>query len=109
ISPQARRTILSDGSSKPDFGAFTRWVASHYSASACEQAPAHRNALLSAARIARDANLRTQNKSQDVPRGPLEVLHLMAAASMDVNARTPELTTARGFRVTLSYDDTSSD
>jgi hypothetical protein len=37
--------------------------------------------------------------------GHLEVLQLLAAADKSDSSRLPELTTARGFRVTLAYEE----
>ncbi len=100
-------------STPPDFDEFARWVASQ---SAPGAASADRyTTLLDAAREARDEFLsaaevaKTTSPVRNEPnRGTLEVLHLLAAASTDDTGRPPELTTARGFRVTLAYDEGQS-
>jgi hypothetical protein len=73
-----------------------------------EAAPTHYEGALAAAREARAevlnaaASLRPPAAASRGAR--IEVLRLLAAA--DPNAtRPPELTTARGFRVTLAYDE----
>lgn len=93
-------------STPPEIERFARWLASRAGASAAN--PETYQRLLSAARVARDEAIRTTMSASQLsqlvprPRG-VEVLHLLAAATDD-SARPPELTTARGFRVTLSYD-----
>jgi hypothetical protein len=92
----------------PDFEQFAKWAAS-------QSRPRPVNAdsyerLLTAARATRDEYLRIVEAV-----GPtamvkesghhVEVLQLLAAASVEEVTRPPELTTARGFRVTLAYDD----
>lgn len=87
----------------PDFDALTRWVAARGKAAAPAQARAQApQALLDAARAARDAmraSVRLENP------GNIEVLELLAAASRDEESTLPEMTTARGFRVSLVYDE----
>jgi hypothetical protein len=66
--------------------------------------------LLSAARAARDEHLCAVEAAAAAPlvkdpRNNIEVLQLLAAASTDESTRPPALTTARGFRVTLAYDE----
>jgi hypothetical protein len=98
----------------PDLQEFNRWLARKADASAASTEAYQR--LLSAARAARDEAISTTTAagklSQLVPRcRSVEVLQLLAAATAataataDDSARPPELTTARGFRVTLAYDD----
>jgi len=61
--------------------------------------------LLAAARAARDETIRS------LPHRPhrIESLQLLAAATLsDTADRPPELMTARGFRVTLAYDEGDS-
>ncbi len=85
--------------SPASFEAFTRWIASSANTRAVSPVPPEK--LVAAARAARDEMLRALGT--DDPR--LEVLHLLAAATLDDGSRLPELTTAKGFRVTLAYDD----
>jgi hypothetical protein len=67
--------------------------------------------LLSAARAAREDFLKSRSalsaSTSEAPQtyGPREVLQLLAAADHTPAAMPPELTTARGFRVTLVYDE----
>jgi len=101
---------MSDDSSPPDFERFARWLAARPGppgASADRQ-----RALLDAARAARDEFANASAMAVSAPpvekRGrqhTVEVLNLLAAASADDTARPPELTTAKGFRVTLAYDE----
>ncbi len=85
----------------PDFHAFTRWLAATATTGSGSTNPVFYDRVLAAARIARDETLRSTPTA--LPQ--FEVLQLMAAASQEDNARPPELTTARGFRVTLAYDE----
>lgn len=93
---------MSKASSPPDFPTFTRWLAATTSTNGSgNMNTAIYDRALAAARIARDETLRSATTA--FPQ--FEVLQLMAAASQEDNARPPELTTARGFRVTLAYDE----
>lgn len=87
----------------PDFDQFAKWTASKFGPRAGN--PDRYEELLRAARSARDEMARAVEESS--PRH-IEVLQLLAAASTDDAARPPELTTARGFRVSLAYDDGES-
>jgi hypothetical protein len=91
----------------PDFGQFAQWTASKFSAPAADSVRYEK--LLKAARAARDDAIlsipsASTDRSADDPLN-IEVLQLLAASSLDDMARPPELVTARGFRVTLAYDD----
>jgi hypothetical protein len=97
---------MSNDQKLPDFNEFSRWLAQQ------SKQPAIRNpeSLLDAARAARDEFLQAQSSvvaSANVPaqRATLEVLQLMAAADKSATTRPPEMTTARGFRVTLAYEE----
>ncbi|MGO9263995.1 MAG: hypothetical protein ACLQBA_03755 [Candidatus Binataceae bacterium] len=90
-------------SKPPDFDQFAKWTALKFGARSGN--PDRYDELLSAARAARDEMARAAE--EPLPRN-LEVLQLLAAASADEMARPPELTTARGFRVTLAYDEGES-
>jgi hypothetical protein len=94
----------------PRFDEFSRWLAHREALSGASLAPDRYDALMAAARLARDETLRAREEqvpsSSNHQSGRLEVLQLLAAATTeDPASRPPELTTARGFRVTLSYDD----
>jgi hypothetical protein len=99
---------MPNSSFPPDFEQFAKWTASQFR---LRVADANRyEVLLTAARAARDETLKNSLVARDFaetrPSGRnLEVLKLLAAASTDETARPPELTTARGFRVTLAYDE----
>ena len=104
---------MSKPTAPPSFADFTRWLAYRETLQTASTSSAGFQTLLSAARAARDetlqagADLRAENSR--TPSLRLEVLKLLAAASTDAQgARPPELTTARGFRVTLSYDEGDS-
>lgn len=94
----------------PSFEEFARWLARGQVPQSSAVSPLRYGALMSAAQRAREETLKAQAEARTViaarPAKPrhFEVLQLIAAAS-DESARPPELTTARGFRVTLSYDD----
>jgi hypothetical protein len=96
----------------PDFNQFTRWLAQQ------PRAPIHRperyEELLTAAHAARDEFLAARQGAapqalgaapQAAGHGPIEVLQLLAAADRSDSSRPPEVTTARGFRVTLAYEE----
>jgi hypothetical protein len=93
----------------PDFDRFSRWLTARVDRPAI---PAARyDALVGAARAARDEFIRAQ-RSSTRPAGTsatleatFEVLQLLAAADKSDTARAPEMTTARGFHVTLAYDE----
>jgi hypothetical protein len=95
----------------PDFEHFSRWVALKIDA---RDASAEQHAtLVNAARAARDEYVRATEvagtiDSVNKPPHNIEVLQLLAAASTDDTTRPPEMTTARGFRVTLAYDEGGS-
>jgi len=100
---------MSNNDELPDFNKFSGWLARQL------KGPAHKTeryqAALAAARVARDEFLRAQSTA--VARRPepaakyghFETLQLLAAADKAESARPPELMTARGFRVTLAYDE----
>jgi hypothetical protein len=93
----------------PDFNQFSRWLASRLNEPAIPSE--HYDTLHAEARSARDEfiqarqSVRLQRSASAAPRGALEVLQLMAAADKSDASRPPEMTTARGFRVTLAYDE----
>jgi hypothetical protein len=91
-------------SKPPEFHEFNRWLASKINPNG--KVPLVSNNLLSAARAAREESISisgTLSRGSPVHR-TVEVLELLAAATEDDAAEPPELTTARGFRVTLAYD-----
>jgi hypothetical protein len=97
----------------PGFDAFARWLASDIKGreSAARAAGAARSGsydrLLAAASAARNEAVSISAAGQSTPH--LEVLWLLAAADKPESdsRRPPELTTTRGFRVTLAYDEGS--
>jgi hypothetical protein len=94
---------MSDNSPPPKFDAFAAWLARQQKTSAAGAAGARYERMLAAARDARDETLGRKDR-EDRP-GQIEVLQLLAAADKSDTARPPELMTARGFRVTLAYDE----
>jgi hypothetical protein len=100
---------MSTDSAPPNFKEFTRWVRAKVDIQPGSSRGYEK--LLAEARTARDHALRTlpyDLPSSSIERDYVEVLHLLAASSGDDNSRPPELTTAKGFRVTLAYDEESS-
>lgn len=99
---------MSLNSPPPDFKEFTRWVKAKV-----DVVPVNTRAdekLFAAARAARDQALKARPSdlsSSSAGACNVEVLRLLAAASTDDASRPPELMTAKGFRVTLAYDDGS--
>jgi hypothetical protein len=100
---------MSSINSRPSFDQFTRWVAVKSIARAVSiEVP---DAIREAARATRDDAI-TIVRTAIVDLSPaisagssVEVIRLLAAASTDDKSRPPELVTARGFRVTLAYDE----
>jgi hypothetical protein len=93
---------MTNPATPPGFQTFTRWLAATQSlVPEVTAVSSVYGRVLSAARTARDETLRC------MPRVPhqLETLQLLAAATSDEGDRPPELTTARGFRVTLAYEE----
>jgi hypothetical protein len=94
---------MSRDSKPPRFDEFAAWMAREQGAPSSTPGAARREQLLAAAREARDETLGRSHAGARP--GHLEVLQLLAAADTSESARPPELTTARGFRVTLAYDE----
>src|SRR5205807_922341 len=93
----------------PDFPQFSRWVARKLAAAnPLTPDPA---TLHAAAREARDEFRSTVREHRAhlagarLKVGRLETLTLLAAADHGASTRPPEMTTARGFKVTLAYDE----
>jgi hypothetical protein len=100
---------MSSKSPPPSLNDFARWVRNTVDVESTS-ANAHQK-LIAAARAARDAAVATRHSDSESPSrrsSRLEVLQLLAAASTDERFRPPELLTAKGFRVTLAYDDGST-
>ena len=98
---------MSSHNSRPTFDQFTRWVAKSHAPGVSVEVP---EAIREAARAARDEAITMARTAMvDLPLtgpvGSIEVIRLLAAASTDTKSRLPELVTAKGFRVTLSYDE----
>jgi hypothetical protein len=81
----------------PDFDQFSRWLVSRLNQRALS--PGRLEHLQQAARQARD-------EFTQAHQGSFEVLQLLAAADRDATL-PPEITTPRGFRITLAYDEGS--
>jgi hypothetical protein len=102
---------MSDEQDLPDFDAFARWLAAR--SGTMKIGAQHETAVRAAARSARVEFLRArQELALPVARstsrgGTREVLQLFAAADRADDSGPPELMTARGFRVTLAYDEGS--
>jgi hypothetical protein len=95
----------------PDFSDFAAWIAAREKAVPEFREPAEH--MRAAARQARDDAAVSRVSHLPIPSpgsGPpiVEELRTLAAASADSSSQPPELMTARGFRVTLVYDDGSS-
>jgi hypothetical protein len=91
----------------PDFNQFSRWLASRISRPAFTAE--HFGELQSAARSARDEFIEAQLQGAPQAEGAkgacsFEVLQLLAAADGDA-ALPPEITTPRGFRITVAYEE----
>lgn len=93
----------------PDFELFSRWVASRFGPG--EEGARPSEPLAAAARVARDEHAAG---SSGKPRGRpvaalagtcVEVLTLLAAATLDDTTKPRELVTERGFRVAMAYED----
>ena len=100
---------MSSNNSRPSFHQFTRWVA--VKSPARELSIEVPEAIREAARATRDdaiSMVRTATVDLSLASSPgssVEVIRLLAAASTDDKSRPPELVTAKGFRVTLAYDE----
>ena len=100
---------MSSDNSRPGFYQFTRWVAvKSIARGVSSEVP---EAIREAARATRDdaiSMVRTATVDLSLASSPgssVEVIRLLAAASTDDKSRPPELVTAKGFRVTLAYDE----
>jgi hypothetical protein len=93
----------------PSFDQFSRWLVSRLDRPGLQ--PEHYEGLKQAAREARDEFVRSQGLAADASgaQGPVEVLQLLAAADKSASALPPEVTTSRGFRIALAYEDTGGD
>jgi hypothetical protein len=99
---------MSNDTKLPDFDEFTRWLAARSKAPAANRE--RYETVAAAARSARDEFLQARRAvasvSEPPPRhGHFEVLQLLAAADKSADSRVPEVMTARGFRVTLAFDE----
>jgi len=100
---------MSSKSPPPEFSEFTRWL--RYKVDVAPSDLPANPKMLDAARSARDEALGARKSgfpSFSAAAPHVEVLQLLAAASTGESTRPPELTTAKGFRVTLAYDDGGS-
>jgi hypothetical protein len=92
----------------PSFEEFARWLAARSPQPTLDEARSER--LRAAARAARDEFLAAQGAIAPAPDarahyGHFEVLQLLAAADKSESPRPADLTTARGFRVTLAFEE----
>lgn len=88
---------MSKDSNAPSFEEFARWLALRTPPPTLNEARYER--LRAAARDARDEFLTAQRG------GHFEVLQLLAAADKSESPRPADLTTTRGFRVTLAFEE----
>jgi len=96
----------------PSFEEFARWLALRSTQLTLDEARYER--LRAAARDARDEFLSAQrgiapNPDARAHYGHFEVLQLLAAADKSESPRPADLTTARGFRVTLAFEEGGGD
>jgi hypothetical protein len=100
---------MSQESNLPSFDQFSRWLAGRLDQP--PRLPERYEALREAARAARDEFVRAHHTAAAGARqgaaaqSALEVLCLLAAADKSESSQLPEITTPRGFRVTLAYDE----
>jgi hypothetical protein len=99
---------MSKDSKVPSFEEFARWLALRSPQPTLDEARYER--LRAAARDARDEFLTAQRGIGSSPDasaqyGHFEVLQLLAAADKSESPRPADLTTARGFRVTLAFEE----
>jgi hypothetical protein len=92
----------------PSFEEFARWLALRSPQPTLDEVRYER--LRAAARDARDEFLTAQrgiapNPDAGAHYGHFEVLQLLAAADKSESPRPADLTTARGFRVTLAFEE----
>jgi hypothetical protein len=91
----------------PSFDQFSRWLAARVDQPRLDAA--HYETLREAAREARNefvaAHAAAGAHDPTEGQGSLEVLHLLAAADKSESSLLPEITTPRGFRVILAYEE----
>jgi len=102
---------MSKDSKIPSFEEFARWLAHRAPQPTLDEARYER--LRAAARDAREEFLAAQraivpNPDESAHFGHFEVLQLLAAADRSESPRPADLTTARGFRVTLAFEEGGS-
>jgi hypothetical protein len=85
----------------PSFDQFSRWLAARLDQPGLQ--PGRYETLKEAARAARDEFVQARPAAAQ---GSLEVLYLLAAADKSESSQLPEMTTPRGFRVLLAFDET---
>ena len=85
----------------PDFDQFSRWLAARLNRPVAT--PERFAQVHGAAREARDEFVQAR---QDLAPAGVEVLQLLAAADRD-ESLPPEITTPRGFRISLAYEEGS--
>jgi hypothetical protein len=92
---------MPNDSSRPGFDVYCQWLAS--TADQRVFADRERDPEVNAARFA--TLIAAARSARYVTPRYLEPLQLLAAAESSSVTRPPELVTARGFRVTIAYDD----
>jgi hypothetical protein len=92
---------MPDEPKAPDFDQFSRWLATRLSGVAAT--PDRFDEVRVAAREARTEFLQAR---QDLVPAGIEVLELLAAADRD-ESLPPEITTPRGFRISLAFEEGS--
>ena len=99
---------MPDAERKPSLTEFSRWLASRLNQQGMQ--PGRYDPLLAAARAARDEFVQALHEAMpEEPagtgtHGSFETLQLLAAADKD-SSLPPEITTPRGFRITLAYEE----
>jgi len=99
---------MSDAEKNPTLTDFSRWLASRLNQQGMQ--PGSFDPLSAAARAARDEFVQARHEAMPQEpagtgmQGSFETLQLLAAADED-SSLPPEITTARGFRITLAYDE----
>ncbi len=86
----------------PDFDQFSRWLAGRLNRPAADTPERFARVHLAA----REARAEFVAARQDLTPAGVEVLELLAAADSDASL-PPEITTARGFRISLAFDEGS--
>ena len=99
------RTSMPPPTKPPSFDGFSRWLAARLDRPEL-RAEQRYDTLKDAARTARDEFVESWGMfTQEPPTGRIESLYLLAAADKSESSLPPEITTPRGFRVILAYEE----